>query len=218
MKSDQRSQVLAMVATLLAATLAVSLWMQWATVGFEASAGMLSEFTTDVSGWKVHDFLDIVIAIVAVMAASANLSVAAGNARVMNGAISLFCGIVAGAAVAWTMIEPPVPELLEAFNSIPGVPDIQFDPAIGLFVALGAAIGLILVGILQMGGSGEAEPAVETARPVAQPPGAPAPPTAPRPGAQAPPPDPFAKTPPPPPDPFAKTPPPPPPPTPPPAG
>ena len=102
------------------------------------------------------------------------------------------------------MIEPPVPELLEAFNSIPGVPDIQFDPAIGLFVALGAAIGLILVGILQMGGSGEAEPAVETARPVAQPPGAPAPPTAPRPGAQAPPPDPFAKTPPPPPDPFAE--------------
>lgn len=187
MKNNSRAQVLAMVAVADGALLLASLWMRWAQVGFEESAGMLSSIKIDVTGWKVHDFLDIVVAIVALIAIGANASVAINGARFASGATSLFAGIAAGGVVAWTMIEPPIPDFFDAFNAIPGVPDLKFEPAYGLFVALAASIGLILTGILQMRAGSESDPAAATAGP----------PPAAAPPAQAPAPDPFAKTPPP---------------------
>ncbi|MDO9175601.1 MAG: hypothetical protein Q7V62_12415, partial [Actinomycetota bacterium] len=138
--------MLAMIATVVGVVLLASLWMQWAQVGFDASVGMLSGIKLDVTGWKVHDVLDIVLAGAAAIAILANATLAAGNGAVGGGPASFFAGIISGGVVAWTMIEPPVPEIFDAFNAIPGVPDLQFDPAYGLFVALGASVGLILLG------------------------------------------------------------------------
>lgn len=192
MKGDSRTQPLAMVAVAFAALLLASLWMQWSSAGFDDSTGFLSAVKVKSTGWEIHDALDIVIAVAAGIALLSNVAIAAGGGRGLAGVSTLFAGVVAGGAVASTMIDPPIPELFERFNELPGVPDIQFDPAYGLFAALAASIVLILVGILQMtSGGGTESPTPPPVRPSQLTPSGPLQP------------DPFAKTPPPP-DPFSK--------------
>lgn len=193
MKSNSRTQTLSLIAAAIAAVLLASLWMQWSTAGFDESAGFLSRLSVKSTGWEIHDWLDIVIAVAAGVAVLSNASIALGGGSGLAGLSSLFGGVVAGGAVAWTMIDPPIPELLERFNAIPGLPDIQFDPAYGLFTALAMSVMLILLGVLQMTSGGE------TSGSNVPPPTAPSQLTPSSPPA----PDPFAKTPPPP-DPFAK--------------
>lgn len=194
MNNSSRTQSLAKLAFAASVLLFASLWMQWSTAGFDESAGFLSSIKVKSTGWEIHDYLDIVIAVAAGLALISNGLIVASRGSGLAGASSLFGGIVAGGAVAWTMIDPPIPPELERFNDIPFLPDIQFDPAYGMFTALAMAVALILLGVLQMasGGSRDGSGA----------PPAPSPPSQLRP--QTPPaPDPFAKTPPPP-DPFSK--------------
>lgn len=194
MSSNSRTQTLAMIATAAAAVLFASLWMQWSTAGFDESAGFLSSIKVKSTGWEIHDYLDIVIAVAAGLALISNGSIAVSGGSGLAGASSLFGGVVAGGAVAWTMINPPIPPELERFNDISFLPDIQFDPAYGMFIALAMAVALILLGVLQM--TSGSSPNGSGAPP------APSSPSQLRPQTP-PPPDPFAKTPPPP-DPFSK--------------
>ncbi|MBI5311288.1 MAG: hypothetical protein HZB14_09750 [Actinobacteria bacterium] len=204
MRSDARFRVLAIAGVVDAAILLASLWMRWSEVSFDSSLGMFDSIKLDVTGWEVHDVLDIVIAVAAGTAILVNVAAVIGNARSTGGLPSLLSGAVAAGAVIWTMVDPPVPEFFDLFNSIPNVPDLKFEPAYGLFVALVAAIGLVLTGILQMG-SGETGEIPSIASAPTPPPAPPAAPTPSTPASSlfsssAPtehPPDPFAKSPPP---------------------
>ncbi|MBK5230465.1 MAG: hypothetical protein JJE27_04750, partial [Thermoleophilia bacterium] len=64
-------------------------------------------------------------------------------------------GAVSTFAVVLTMADPPVPPSVDFINSLGGVllPKIELNPRYGLFVSLGLATALLVVGLVQLAGS-----------------------------------------------------------------
>jgi hypothetical protein len=152
----------AVAGVVVSVLLILSLSLPWGMVHVDFSnsllAGLQDMFKDDVySAWRMHRTWDKVIAGAAIVAIVASMMPLLGRNghRAIYAAATTLAGAVSTFAVVLTMADPPVPPSVDFINSIGGplLPTIDLHPRYGLFVSLGLAAALAVVGLAQLAGS-----------------------------------------------------------------
>lgn len=149
---------LSAAAALFAALFLLSMSLAWGFVHvdfgdaplFRSLSGSIEDET--YSAWRMHERWDVVMAVAAAVALIVNLRLALGRRdhAVVSAATTLLAASVCLLGVVWTMVDPPIPPIVDFVNSVPGLPDIELEPRFGLFVALALALVLVALALTEM--------------------------------------------------------------------
>lgn len=141
-----------------AALLIVSMSLPWGGADFDFSGSLLSFLEAPprtYTAWALLDTWDYVVFIAAAFAIAVNaLWLVIPTGLGISSARVAICNIAAGAVatlgVVVTMVDPPIPPIVDFINNLPGGPEITVGARYGIFVSFVLALTLVGVGVMQM--------------------------------------------------------------------